>query len=519
MAKETQTELSDLMVKLTNEKKSANAIQRHKHTDWNDNYELYRNRVKTNRLTQRQAVTIPLMKETVKTLLASIDDAPNVEWQELGGNEDKEIIYQELWNTLYRDNKVELIDIQDKKNVLLYGIGTKMLNISDTGIEIDTLDVFDVVFDPLMLNSQIETARFVVRQNIFRTIEEILADERYEKKGKRELERYLDTPAGLTQSDENRKRWRRKQERARDMGINQNEDGMSMENTLYAGGDRIINLTEHYTQIWDTKKKEYIKKVFTYADNHVLLLDQTVKEAIGVDFFPFVTWCEDPETNDIYSDGVADIVRTPNKVMNVWFSQLVENRTLKNFQMHWFTPVEGYTAQTYTPGPGVMIPAPPGENINNVIKPVEVNGLDDTMEAINYLTQIVERGTGATALEKGESEVGAQTLGEVEILVGKAGERAVNMAKFYRLAWYETCVKWDAMMHANTPKLITLYKTARSGKVYKKKIFASDWKSSEGYRPIVTSTSEQEQESINYADVPRKHGIKEGFSIKNTRSS
>ena len=164
--------------------------------------------------------------------------------------------------------------------------------------------------------------------------------------------------------------------------------------------------------------------------------------------------------------------------------------------MHWFLPMQGYQPQTYTPGPGVMLPAPPGDDINKVIKPVEISGLDDTMAAIQALTNIVERGTGATAIEKGQAEQGTQTLGEVEILVGKSVERAIGMAKFYRMAWYEIAWKWNQMMHANAPKVIRLYKQGRSGRVYTKKVMAGDWKSTEGYEPIIASSSEQEQNRV-----------------------
>jgi len=70
------------------------------------------------------------------------------------------------------------------------------------------------------------------------------------------------------------------------------------------------------------------------------------------------------------------------------------------------------------------------------------------------------------------------------------------MAKFYRMAWYEVAVKWSAMMHANAPKVLKLYKTSRSGKVHMKRVYSSDWKSADGYEPSVASTSEQEQDSV-----------------------
>lgn len=478
--------LSDEMQRLITEKKAGVELQQRKHDDWNENYELYRNKVKTNRLTQRQAVNIPLMKETIKTLLSRVDDAPNVDWKERSGDETKELIYQEVWNQQFKDNNLEIIDILDKKNVLLYGVSTKKLNIGKTGIDISVLDIFDIAFDPLTQPWNLDSARFIINQNIFRSVRDILADDKYTAEGKEELKIWADSPAGILQSSKNKEQWEKKMERLRAMGVE------SKDFAYFAGGDRIVNLTEHYTKIWNTQKQEFEKRVVVYADDKIELYNETLMDCIGVDFWPFVVWSEDVETNDVYPDSVADLVRVPNKVLNVWFSQLIENRTLKNFQMHWFSPSQNYTPTTYTPGPGMMLPAPPGDDINKVIKPVEISGLDDTFQAINALTQIVERGSGATAIDKGVPESGTQTLGEVEILVGKAGERATAMTKFYRLSWYELAVKWDRMLTANAPKFFKLYKQARSGKIYPKTVFKKDWLSEAGYEPIVRSTSEQE---------------------------
>lgn len=483
-------EITDEMVRLQKEKHAAIEVQEHKHNDWNENYELYRNKVKTNRLTQRQAVNIPLMKETVKTLMAKSDDPPNVDWREKSGDEVKSLYFQEIWNDQFEDNKVELIDILDKKNVFLYGQSTKKLNLYDEGVDIQTMDIYDILLDPLMLPGQIETSRFVIHQNIYKTVREVLADERYTKAGKEEVKIWADSPPGIQQSQTNRESWEDKMERLRAMGMD-NEDF-----EYFAAGDKLLTLTEHFTTRWNKEKKDFERRVVTYAEDSIKLRDVTLEEAIGVDFWPFVNWSEDPETNDVYPDSVADLVRVPNKIANIWYSQLVENRTLKNFQMHWYTPMEGYEAKTYTPGPGVMIPAPPGDDINKVLKPVEISSLDDTFDAINAITTIVERGSGATAIDKGQSEKSAQTLGEVEILVGKAQERAVSTAKFYRMAWQELADKWAKMLHANAPDFFKLYKEAASGKIYLKKIFKNDWYSENGYKAIVRSSSEQEESTM-----------------------
>ena len=489
-ANDNTWDLDDEMLRLAKEKKAGADLQLRKHPDWNDNYELYRNKVRTNRLTQRQAINIPLMKETVKTLLSKIDDPPEVDWHENSGDELKELYYQEIWNQQSIDNKLELVDILDKKNVLLYGTSVKKLNIYDEGVEINVLDVFDVLLDPLMMAGNIETARFIVHQNIMKSVREILANPKYSEKGKDELKVWADSPPGITQTNMNEEEWHKKMERLEAMGVNADDF------SIFAAGDRIINLTEHFTTRWNATKKEFERRVVVYAEDTIVLYDESLEECLGVDFWPFVVWNEDPETNDIYPDSVADLVRPGNKLINVWYSQMAENRTLKNFQMHWFLPLQGYTPQTYTPGPGVMLPAPPGDDINKVLKPVEISGLDDTFNAINAVTRVIERGSGATGIDKGQGEKSQQTLGEIEILVGKSQERALSMAKFYRMAWTELVTKWDKLMHANAPKFIKLYKESASGKIYPKKVFSSDWVSKNGYKPIVRSSSETEQANV-----------------------
>ena len=475
------------MLKLLNEKKSAVEFQNRKHEDWNDNYELYRNKVRTNRLTQRQAVNIPLMKETIKTLLSRVDDPPKCDWKELSGDEMKELIYQEIWEDFYIHNKLEVKDSLDKKNVLLYGISTKKLNIDKSGVLLDVLDPFDVLYDPLMNPLDIETARFIVQPNIFKSLREIIADERYEKKGRDELKMWMLSDKGIVASQQNKEQWEKKLERLQAMGIQNHEF------PYFAGGDVVVNLTEHYTERWNGK--EFERRVVVYADDSIALLDEKLEDLIGITEWPYTFWTEDVESGDIYPDSVGDLVRVPNKILNIWFSQQVENRTLQNFQMHWYdSTIQGYTAQTYEPGPGRMLPAP--GDPNKTIMPVAINGLDETFNAINFLTNIVERATGATAIEKGQPEGGQQTLGEIQILVGKAGERTLNMQKFYRQSWYELARKWDLIMQSNTFKKMKLYKTGRSGKVYEKVVTASEWKSEAGYKPTISSTSEMENEQV-----------------------
>jgi len=477
------------MLRLQGEKKTAREFQERKHENWNEIYELSRGKVRTNRLTQRQSVNIPLMKETEKTILSRIDERPSVEWKELSGDEGKEIIMQTLWEDFIREKNIELIDMQDKKTCLRYGRPTKKFVPGGLYPDVYALDIFDVVYDPLMNPLDVETARFIIHQNIYRSVRECLADKRYSEEGKKYLREFADSKAGIIISGNNKEEMVKRNERLMAMGVGSDQFDR------FAGGDTIVNLTEHYTNQWNAKTKKFERRVIVYCEDTITLLDEPLEDLIGIDKWPFVTWSEDLETNDIWNDSIDDLVRVPNQLINVWFSQLAENRTLKNFQMHWYdATVQGYQPQTYEPGPGRMLPAP--GDPNKTIMPVNVSGLDDTLEAINFLITVVERGTGATAIEKGVGEQKQQTLGEVQILVGKAMERSTNIAKYYNKAWYDFSKLWISLMEANSRGKKSLYKTGQSGKLYPKKIYRSDWVSEAGYEPMVRSSSEQEQDNV-----------------------
>jgi len=500
----TQTPLvnDELMVKLNSEKNAALEFQKRRHEEWTDNYELYRNKVKTNRLTQRQAVVVPLMKESIKTLYSEIDEIPTLEFKDRGGDRQKELYLQARWEDDSDRINLEGIDAIDKKQALLYGRTFKKLNFVDGDFEAYNLDNYDVLIDPLVNPLDIETARYITHQNIFRSLRDILADDNYDQEGKDRLKDYINSKDVLVQSVINQKILEEKRDRLKSMGMG--EEGFQ----LFPAGDVLVNLTEHYTWLWDSKLKEFVRHVIIYADDRIRLYKAPLKEAIGVDFLPFVTWGEDMENSDFWSDGPADLIRTPNKILNIFFSQMIENRTLKNFQMHWYdATAPNYVPQTYEPGPGRMLPAPgkPGD----VIMPVEVSGLEDVMTQMDFLIKLIERGTSATAIQKGVSEKAQITLGEVNVLLGQAKEKAISMAKFYRRAHKELGMKYWRMLEANDKGKRTLYKTSAKGTVYPKELNPRDWISKDGYEIEVKSSSEQEAE--NTTAVQKWAFIKQQF--------
>ncbi len=480
----------ELMARLLREKVAAFNFRERRHQEWTDNYDLNRNKVKTNRLTQRQAIGIPLMKETNKTILANIDETPEENFKELGGDQMKEMNIQEMWNADSDTGNLEIVDMQDKKNVCLYGRGFIKLNIKNkNNITFTALDAWNILIDPKTRPEDLETAKYLVHINIFKTVREVLASKRYSETAKASLKTYLAGPDAVMKGQENEKELREQRQRLMDMGVSSDKFD------TFSPGDTILTLSEHITNIWDTKKEEFARYVCTYANDNILLQKETLEDAIGINVLPYTTWGDDIETNDIWSDGPSDTVRNINKILNVWFSQHIENRTLRNFQMQWYdSTIKGYQPQTYEPGPGRMLPAP--GDPNKTIKAVEVSGLEDTLTAIQFLIGLVESATAATAQPKGESQKKQITLGEVQILVGKAMQRMAAMAKFYRRARKELAYKWYLIKEANTGDndKVMLYKVSAKGKVWGKEVKGSEWKSEVGYRVISQSASEQDEE-------------------------
>src|SRR5262249_2287654 len=148
-----------------------------------------------------------------------------------------------------------------------------------------------------------------------------------------------------------------------------------------------------------------------------------LRDILGVNFFTWTSWTDDVEATDWNCDGVGDIVRVPNQILNVYFSQLVENGVLRGYGMNFYdaSKKEGWSPVGYVPSPFAVCPLPgkPSE----VLQHVEAPELASHLNEMQMVTRMVESATAANAIEKGDAPQGVQTLGEVELMVAKADER------------------------------------------------------------------------------------------------
>jgi len=464
--------------------------QKRRHEDWRETYSLYRDRVFVNRFTQRQSVNIPLMKETIRTLCSQTDEFTDIYFESLSGDKQKEIFLNEYWKYFYDEDKLELKDLVDKKQVGLYGRSIMKINLIDGRPSSEVLEPYDWLCDRYADPADIEgTANYQAHINIYRSLSRIEQNPFYDKQAIKNLKVYFATALGLIKSEENTKALVAKNQRLEDLGDTQVNSPEV--------GETYVELNEHYVRMYDEKSKRMLIKLVVKAEGETLL-EKNLEDFLSINFFPFVSWADDIEKTDIWSDGNGDIVRTPNKIINSFFSQMVENRTLRNFGMYFYdSSDEKFVPQTYDPVPFGWYPVK-GDPHQSVL-PVQIPNLDDNMVDMNFVVQMIERATGINAIDKGVMPPKGTPVGTIKLALNQSIARTNSFAKFYRLARVEFGNKWYKFIEANAKwiKPVDLFKKSYKGNYFKETVAASDWKDAIGYKCKVVTSAERDQKTLD----------------------
>jgi len=479
---------------LLNNKEDGYNYRKRRQNDWRENYTLYRDKVTVNRLTQRQSVNIPLMKQTIRTLLKDVDDMPVLYFENLDNDKQAETFKNEYWKYTVEQNRMDLLDIIDKRQVFLFGRSYDQWQIVDGKIKQTIQDPQDILVsrytDPVDLN----TSRFLIHTGIFVPLTQIEANDDYDKSEVENLKNWYMTEMGVVKVASNAKMEVEKRKKMEDMGMT--------DQTSPILGETIVELTMHF--MYDKREGSDEEELFLKieADDQVILMDKPLDEVIGKtsdDYwkthYPYVSWADDLERQDWYSDSIADIVRTPNKVLNSWFSQLVENRTLRNFGMHYYDSTkvkDGFNPNTFNPIPWGWYGVP--GNPTEVFSKVDIPDLSESLDEMEYLVGMSEKATGATATQQGAQTDRQITLGEVKLALGEAKERVKGMSKFYTPAWKQRGEIFLKLIEAGADKLdaVKIYKEGRNtSDIYEREIQPSDWMTKSGYRCKIWSQDEK----------------------------
>lgn len=453
---------------------------------WNENYLLYRDKVVTNRLTQRQPVNIPVIRETIQSWISKIDEEPQLRFQARGRSKrDKrgEVYVNEMWDFTYDSEKLDLKDNLEKKIVGLQGRSFKYWHYSEGQVRCSVIDPYDIDIDPRVNPFDLNTATYINHKNIYIPLRRILANPTYRPEGKAALKIYLDSKEGIIKAATNREEYEMRVARLRDLGAHNYDE--------FRASDIAVELNRSFKLIWDNQENKFVRYLIITAMDSVVLYAQPLKKAIGIDFLPWVTWASDPDINDIWSDGIADSVRTVNKVINMYFSQDLENRTYRNFGMYFYNTQNGaFQPQAFEAKPFGMYGVP--GNPDDIMKQMKIEPLADTTAAIEYLKNLVQSSVAQTPTERGEQLKSRTTLGEVELNLQASKGRNEVVAKQYHSAWQESGRIWYELMKNNSVGVRTLFKRAKNGEMYSKEITPSDWKVPAGYEAKVTLKSEKE---------------------------
>ena len=329
------------IISLTNMENDAIDYRSRRHADWQENYTLSRDKVIINRLTQRQTVNIPLIKYVLNTLLKEMTDPPQLYFNNADNDQQRELFYNEYWKQMFTDNKLVLKDHVDKKQNAMYGRAYKKINIEGGKVKISLVDTQDMLISRMVDPTDIDSAPDLVECGIWTPLETVLRNKDYDKKEVARLKDSFeqeDDSGGKMEADESFQKASEHYERLRIMGV---------ENTI----DPVVG--ETYIELHQAFRYEYDKDL----DERVIFRYVLAKTGAGIfklhkaplesligktsdnfwrNHYPYTSWASDPEATDWHSDGIVDIIRPINNVLNVWISQLVENRTLQNFSMFFF---------------------------------------------------------------------------------------------------------------------------------------------------------------------------------------
>ena len=190
MPEEIKLENPELQMLLNNKQTGFNYRERREDA-WRENYELYRDKVQINRLTQRQSVNLPLMKTTIRTILKDVDDMPVVVFENLDNDKEAQVFLNEYWKITLEQNNAEVQDIVDKKQDFFFGRTFDSWQIADGRIRFEIEDPEDMLVDRFMNPHDIDSSRFLIHTHIFKPLSELERNEDYNQEEVRKLKDFF----------------------------------------------------------------------------------------------------------------------------------------------------------------------------------------------------------------------------------------------------------------------------------------------------------------------------------------
>jgi hypothetical protein len=250
-------------------------------------------------------------------MLKDLDDMPVMEFENLDDDKGAEIFANEYWNWTLERNQAEIKDIVDKRQELLTGRSFDQWQICDGMIKFTVQDVEDILVDRFTDPTDLDTARFIIHTHIFKPLSSLEFEDGYDQKAVAKMKMYYASQQGIVKASDNVEMLNQKNKKMAAMGVQDIESPVL--------GETYVELSMHFVYREKDVTKDGEEKneqiwVYVECDQMQILMKKPLEEIIGKtkdnywsNHYPYTSWADDVERQDFWSDGIADVVRTPNK--------------------------------------------------------------------------------------------------------------------------------------------------------------------------------------------------------------
>jgi hypothetical protein len=174
-----------------------------RHPQWTTNYELYRDTVIINRLTQRQSVNVPYMKKTLKTYLTQTNWPVDNYYESKSNDKQAELFLNAYWEECVERLRLDILEEVDRKQEWLYGRSFMKVNILDGWFHMEVIVPQDVLLDRYVNPWDIQSGRRITHVGIYRTLSDIERNPLYDQEAVKKVRAFFDTKAGLIHAGQN----------------------------------------------------------------------------------------------------------------------------------------------------------------------------------------------------------------------------------------------------------------------------------------------------------------------------
>jgi hypothetical protein len=390
----------ELIQQLREEYENAIEYKQGRIDDWKKNEDLYLGKTKKS-LRGRVNIPLPIMSGFVDTLLSKIDEPPNLNFEPV-----KEADYKpaKKIQAMYEHDRTGVSavdeadwhskDIDNKKINILYGrsiFKTRGISKPEYRFDLFVTDPYDFYIDPAG-GGYVEDALYLGEDGIFKSKSDL---ETMAKSGQYDTEAVKKIMLGVKDSVDRDDRYANKASR-------------------YAALDLSIDLTEHFSEgavrlieSGTTYQGERHYCLWSY-DYNTVLVSKPLKEVFKSNLWWWTSWASFRDKYNFWSKAPADDIRPIAEAMRVLINQELENRQKHNWGMRAYDPSMFPNPEELFYRPDGLVSVNPEEakirSIANGLYEFKINGLNGTIDLVNWLDDFMGKKSGVTAATQGSAE-------------------------------------------------------------------------------------------------------------------